>query len=268
MSQPIQIVSTGRTGTVFFSQLFNDLYPEVAAYHERGCSRPMQILTNAHYAGLLPKRGVTFAWKSLKESEILNCEKTFHLDANCFLYGLNTIAPELITDVKVIHIVRDPRTYVTSHLNFARFRTTSFIANYLTPFWQPSPFLTREISWKKYFSLSRLERYAWIWNFKNAQMDLLEETSIPYLRVRFEDVFYSENPEATFAKMTNFIGLPRKENIKDRFFHSVNKAPKKHFFEWQTWSAEQAVSLDMICGERMKKYGYGSESTWLEKLEK
>ena len=152
-TQPILIISTGRTGTIFLSRLFSDLYPfdpaqgkpDVASYHERGASRLIQILTHLHFSHLFPKSGLKFTWKLLKGNEIVSCEKKFHIDANNFLYGLASLAPELYPNLKVIHIVRDPRTYVTSQLNFSRQKRTSFIANYLVPFWQPNPFIIGEL---------------------------------------------------------------------------------------------------------------------------
>lgn len=265
-TQPILIISTGRTGTIFLSRLFADLYPDTASYHERGASRPIQILTNLHFSHLLPKSGLKIAWKILKGKEIETCEKMFHIDANCFLYGLAPLAPELYPNLKVIHIVRDPRAYVTSHLNFARQKETSFIANYFVPFWQPNPFLIGELPLSKAFGFSRFEKYCWIWNFKNRIMESLENSPTPYLRVRFEDLFYSENPEELFGKIADFIGLPRAENIRDRFREPANISTKADFPEWTEWTPRQISQLQLFCGERMVKYGYGGESNWPERL--
>jgi hypothetical protein len=236
-TQPILIISTGRTGTIFFSRLFADLYPVAASYHERGASRPIQILTNLHFSHLFPKRGLTTAWKFFKGREIETCKQQFHIDANCFLYGLAPLAPELYPNLKVVHIVRDPRAYVTSHLNFSRQKGTSFIANYFVPFWQPDPFIVS-----------------------------LENSSTPYLRVRFEDLFNTNDPQKLFGRITDFIGLPRITEIKNRFHESANTSTKADFPAWPQWTSEQAAQLNWLCGERMHKYGYGGEPAWLEKL--
>ncbi len=265
-TQPILIISTGRTGTIFFSRLFADLYPASASYHERGASRPIQILTNLHFAHLFPKSGLKFAWKVLKGSEIETCKKLFHIDANNFLYGLAALAPELYPNLKVIHIVRDARTYVTSQLNFSLQKRTSFVGNYLVPFWQPSPFMTGEVAPSKIFNLTRFEKYCWIWDFKNRVMERLENTSTPYLRVRFEDIFNSNDPEYPFGRITDFIGLPPAKNIRDRFRQPANTSAKTDFPEWPKWTAAQAAQLMSFCGERMKKYDYGGETDWLEKI--
>jgi len=265
-TQPILIISTGRTGTIFLSRLFADLYSVAASYHERGASRPIQILTNLHFSHLLPKSGLKFAWKLLKGKEIETCEAAFHIDANCFLYGLAALAPELYPNLKVIHIVRDPRTYVTSHLNFSRQKDTSFIANHFVPFWQPNPFWVGEVPLPKIFHFSRFEKYCWIWSFKNRVMDGLENSSTPYLRVRFEDLFHTDDPGRVFNGMTDFIGLPRHSDIAAQFKNPANTSTKADFPEWSKWTGRQAAQLDALCGAQMSRYGYGGEPEWLDKV--
>jgi hypothetical protein len=266
-TQPILIISTGRTGTIFFSRLFADLYPTLAAsYHERGNSRPMQILTNLHFSHLLPKSGLKAAWKLFKGGEVEACEKQFHIDANCFLYGLAPLAPELYPNLKVLHIVRDPRAYVTSHLNFSRQKGTSYIANYFVPFWQPNPFLVGELPLSRAFDFTRFEKYCWIWNFKNRVMEGLENSATPYLRVRFEDLFNTGNPEEVFSKITDFLGLPHVTGIREKFREPANTSTKTDFPEWHEWTPKQAAQLHAFCGDRMNKYGYGGEVEWEGKL--
>lgn len=266
-TQPILILSTGRTGTIFFSRLFSDLYVDSASYHERGASRPIQLLTNLHFSHLFPKSGLKAAWKILKGKEIESCEKHFHIDANCFLYGLAPLAPELYPNLKVVHIVRDPRAYVTSHLNFSRQKRTSFIANYFVPFWQPNPFIVGELPISKIFRFTRFEKYCWLWDFKNRVMEGLENSATPYLRVRFEDLFNTENSaEDLFGRIADFIGLPRITGIRDRLREPANTSAKTDFPEWHEWTPRQASQLQSLCGERMNKYGYGGEGEWDEKV--
>lgn len=267
-TQPILIISTGRTGTIFLSRLFADLYPDSASYHERGHSRAIQILTNLHFSHLLPKSALKFAWKILKGNEVLTCEKKFHIDANNFLYGLASLAPELYPNLKVLHIVRDPRMYVTSQLNFSIQKKTSFIGNYLVPFWQPNPFLVGEIPLNKAFGFTRFEKYCWVWDFKNRTMQRLESSSTPYMRIRFEDLFDTKNPEGLFQEITDFLGLPRSKNIREKFQEPANSSKTTFFPDWHNWTTHQAAQLQSLCGEQMNAYGYGNESEWLEKLKK
>lgn len=266
-TQPILILSTGRTGTIFLARLFGELYPNVASYHERGNSRPIQVVTNLHFAHLLPKNAIKFVWKSLKGKEISTCEKEYHLDANNFLYGLATLSPELYPKLKVLHIVRDPRDYVTSQLNFSRQKKTSFIANYLVPFWQPNPFLIGELPIRRMLKFSRFEKYCWVWDFKNRVMSRMENSTTPYLRVRFEDLF-SANPEPVFQQVTDFFGFPPVKNIREKFREPANSSNPTNFPEWREWTPSQAVQLDSLCRTQMQSWGYGLEPEWQAKLQK
>lgn len=264
-TQPILILSTGRTGTIFLARLFADLYPDTASYHERGNSRLIQILTNMHFSHLLPKSMVKAAWKVFKGNEIETCEKPYHIDANNFLYGLPILAPELYPNLKVLHIIRDPRDYVTSQLNFSHQRRRSFIGNYLTPFWKPSPFWVGELPLSRAFGFSRFEKYCWVWDFKNRVMSQVNDYAIPYLKVRFEDLFSLE-PENTFKQITDFFGLPPAENIRSKFREPANTSKQTFFPEWRDWTPRQASQLQALCGKQMTVNGYGNEPEWLEKL--
>jgi hypothetical protein len=94
-TQPLMIVSTGRTGTIFFARLLAELYPQVSSHHEYGWSRPVQILSNMYFAGLIPKSLLLLGWKVFKGKDLLACPKPFWVENNSFLYGLIAVAPEL-----------------------------------------------------------------------------------------------------------------------------------------------------------------------------
>ena len=266
MSKAVLILSTCRTGTVFFARALGDLYPEVAAYHERGSSRLLQILTNACLGGLLPRALLVNAWRAFMEPELRRCEHEFHVDANCFLYGAATLAPDVLPNVRVIHLIRDARTYLSSHWNHVFARPSSFAANYFVPLWQPSPFLTGEISWAKLPGFSRFQRYAWLWDFKNRTIEAVQQAGRAYLQLRFEDLFVSATPEEAFAQMTDFIGLPRRMDIRERFARALNQASRARFPEWIEWAPAQCRQMHELCGARMRRYGYGTEALWQEKL--
>jgi hypothetical protein len=266
--KPILIVSTGRTGTIFFANLLRELCPQAESYHERGFSRPLNILTNCQLAGLIPKSMLTSAWKLLKDSDLRKAKKEFYFETNNFLYGIVVIAPELYPGLRVVHIIRDPRTYVRSHLNWSSYRLKSYIANHLTPFWQPNPFLMKQMTFKAWTKLTQFERFCWIWDFKNRLIGSLEKSTTPYLRVYFEDFFGGPDPELHMNRILLFAGLPEVKNIRNRFTNPINETKNRTFPSWIDWETSLCARLYMQCGELMHDYGYGQEPEWIEKVER
>ncbi len=265
--QTIVLLSTGRTGTMFFAKIFREHFPGANAYHEADeRSRLVNILTNIHLAGWASENLPLWAWRRAIQPALESCEKDFYIDSNNHLYGLVPRNPKLYPNLKVIHIVRDPRSYVRSHINWARHRKRSFIANYLVPFWQPNAFLMNEMDWISWARASQLERFAWIWEFKNRLIESVAETKTPYLRVKFEDFFGSPAPEQAFGRLLAFIGLSEITDLSSAFTQRVNPNQGRSFPSWEYWTPQQCRQVHALCGIRMQTYGYGNEPAWKQRL--
>jgi hypothetical protein len=253
---------------MFFASLLRELYPRADVYHEAGeRSRLINIFTHAHLSGFLPVQVPLWAWKRAVSPILEKSEKEIYIDSNNQIYALLPLAPYLYPGLRVIHLVRDPRDYVRSHLNWAKHRPKSFIANYLTPFWQPNAWLLKEMLWSEWIRLSQFERYCWIWDYKNRYIGQLEGSSTPYLRIYFEDFFGAPNPLNALQKMLEFLDLELVDGIVGKFQHPVNPNKGKSFPKWAEWSNAQCQQLSAFCGETMQKYGYGNETAWREKLD-
>ena len=252
---------------MFFANLLRELVPQAEVYHEAGeRSRLINVFTHAHLSGFLPMRASLWAWQRAVAPNFQASSKEIYIDSNNQLYALITLAPELYPGLRIIHLVRDPRDYVRSHINWSMHRPKSFIANYLTPFWQPNAWLLKEMAFGKWVRLTQLERYSWIWDFKNRLIEQMESSEIPYLRIRFEDFFGNPEPLHHFNRLLDFLDLERVSAIDDYFQHPVNPTKGKTFPKWQMWSEKQCQQLYDFCGATMAEYGYGEEQAWREKL--
>ena len=259
------ILSTGRTGTMFFAHLLRELVPQAAVYHEAGeRSRLINILTHVHLSGFLPIQAPLWAWHRAVAPELETCSKKTYIDSNNHIYALVTLIPELYPGLRVIHLVRDPRDYVRSHINWSRHRLKSFIANYLIPFWQPNGWLLKEMPVGRWLRLTQLERFSWIWDFKNRTIGQMEDSETPYLRIKFEDFFDNADPLSHFNKLLDFLEFERVSGIKAFFQNPVNPTKNKSLPKWNFWSHKQCQQLNNICGLTMAKYGYGEEEEWRE----
>ena len=262
---PCLIVSTGRTGTRFLAEYLNREYPEVEAYHTTPRSTAVNVLSNMYLSGMLSEKMLLSAWSALKGSDYGRTNKACFVDSNNHLFAFAAIAGQLYPDVRIVHVVRDPRTYVRSHINWARQRTKSFIANYVVPFWQPNGWLAREVPLGRWLRMSTFERFCWVWDYKNRYLSKIESTSTAYLRIRFEDFTGSGGDTPALGELAKFLGLSAAGEATSHA--PVNQTEKRRFPSWADWPAEQCRQLDRICGEQMRSFGYGTESEWLEKLD-
>lgn len=264
--QPIVIVSTGRTGTGFLADLLQRRVPQAEAHHITPRSTWVNVLSNMHLSGLVPRRVLVAFVQMLKGRELERCTRPFFVDSNNHLYALVAIAPQLYPNLRVVHLVRDPRSYVRSHLNWARQRPKSFVANYLLPFWQPHPFLLGEMPLGRAIALSRFERFCWIWDFKNRLIASAATPGTPYLRLRFEDLFENSEPEPHFRRLLDFMGLPEIPGVGVEARRPHNETRRRRYPPWREWTPAQCARLHALCATRMAEYGYGAEEEWLEKV--
>ena len=267
--QSILFLSTGRTGTKFLASKLKETILNSVVYHEGGGrSRLINILSHSNLAGVTPSVFTLKAWEDAIEKNLIASQATrdFYIDANNHIYYLVVNKPELYPALKVIHIVRDPRTYIRSHLNWTHSRLKSFLANYLTPFWQPSAYMVGEMKIREWLRLSKLERFAWVWNFKNLYINQLEESAVPYLWIRFEDLFSPENAVKTFQRIMEFIDLKDVEPDEGYFQQSINASKSAHLPEWTQWSPRMCIKVDQICRSGMNKFGYGTEPEWIDRI--
>ena len=264
MKRCVLIISTGRTGTKFFADLIKKNTRGACAHHASSYTPLINVLSNAYLAGLFPRKALITTWKILKRREVIGCSEDIYLDSNNHLYALPGIAPELYPNLKIIHLVRDPRTYVASHINWIRHRPKSFIAHHYIPFWQPNGFLTRKVPLTRWIRISTFEKFCWIWAYKNSIMRSFDSTSPDYYFARFEDIFSSPAGNQNLNKLLHFAELPPIVDALNELQIPKNQPKERSFSDWTGWTPNMCATLDKICGKMMHEYGYGAETNWQE----
>ena len=266
MSRPaIYVLSTGRAGTHFIQQLVNRLVGNERVTHQSSWSRLANVVGNlSTLQGVTPKLIGPVA-RFLEPSR----PPTSTADPLRSLLITHLLGNDSTSDFRIIHLVRDPRDFVTSFMNWKGRGWSGLIAHHLVPMWQPSPLWTGEASLANRMQMTKFEHFSWIWNYKNQLFIDRFAGKSNYWLVRLED-FSSAAAHQSIIDLCDFLPAERPgeselDTTKDVLRSKPNASRDSEFPKWPTWSADQVRTLQHHCGSLMKRFGYGLEDAWLAK---
>lgn len=247
------ILSTGRTGTKTLAEgLAGD---EIKSPHQPPYSRLLTVGSNYYLHGWLSQSVLKWLVTRLREPQILKADCRYYIQVFSLDYLPAKIISKKYPNVYIVHIVRDPRTFVRSYLNWMHSRLKSWVANKVVLGWHPAGYFTGELSWREWRQMDEFQRVCWQWTYKNTLLERLFAEDDRYLRVRFEDLFLTQASN-TLKKMLAFVGIPYQERFEAMLEKSKNVSHKAYFPSWKVWGPEQKRELMSICGKKMRDYGY------------
>jgi len=233
-------VSTGRTGTDFFTDLFNNVIENTWSLHEPKPAfrtRGHRLMSHKHstyekYYFSLPRR----AWQMKHEEE-------WYVETNYHLFAAIPLLRDAFPDALVFHIIRDGRDVVTSWLNRMRYINN----DHMTPFdVKDDPAQALWHTW------SPLQKLAWYWKTVNEHAI----ANSPDMVIKFEDVFKNDK-EKIFEILDQFEGISYdKEKVREAMNRKVNKNKSDFFPKYSEWPSHWKEQFWEIAGETMEKYGY------------
>lgn len=247
------VLSTGRTGTKTLAEGLagaNSKSP-----HQPPHSRFLTIASNYYLHGWLPKSVLKWFVTRLREPQILKSDYRYYIQTFSLDYLPAKIISEKYPNVYIIHIVRDPRTFVRSYLNWTHSRFKSWVANKVVPSWHPSGYFTGELAWREWRRMDEFQRVCWHWTYKNTLLEKLFAGDERYIRIRFEDLFLAQDAE-TLKEMLTFVGIPYQERFEAMLQKSKNVSRKTYFPRWKKWADIKRHQLLHLCTEQMRRYGY------------
>ena len=244
-------LSTGRSGTSFLFNFFSNFYPEFAITHQTRWSRIINILANSSFGIKNQGKFIRIILKLLKKESIP--ENT--LDPLLSILLCLLVKHKEIKNINIVHLVRDPRDFVISFMNWKSSSIKKRILHYLVPFWQPFP-QGNSISILRWIFMSKFEKYCWTWYYKNSLFKKLKK-STNYRLIRIEDLTKSPIKYDHINKLIRYLKL------KEKYFDyqsisatPVNKSEKKSFPPYNYWSQKQKNCMQKICGNLMIEFGY------------
>ena len=294
------IVSAGRTGTMFFgetlSQVIDGAYsvhepdsfsgtvPEITAkirtfgFHHMVLGRMfgrtgIRNLSQRYLAKRLSLETLVAAVSAPRRGFYLSVPSDYVIESYYQWFGILEAVPLTFETYKVVGVVRDPREWVRSMMNYKRhYGSRDWLSRLGIRRLDPKMVgdATHAERWPR---MSPFEKNCWEWNATYAAITSFVAGDDHSRTYRFEDLFHSPERLSTCRDLLDFMTrFPSREfpyHLDAAMFSQPrNVSDKAAFPDWRQWSPERAHQLDAICGSLMRDYGYGSEPEWLDLLER
>ena len=261
----VVVLSTGRTGTQALAHYFNTCYDQVTALHEPKPTRHFRVMSNRAATGRLSKDTAVRTLVRSRRRLIESITRPIYIESNWYLYGFLEALKDVFGKPKILHVVRDPRTFIPSYINYGTFSGLKKIAAQFLPYWYLKPEQYEPRPAKTWNQMSEPERLAWHWHVVNREIDRAAEMYGPdYMLLRYEDLFPKQAAEAGppgLRPLLDWVGLPPSEKMvqlmRDK---KLNASPNRGFPRWEQWDEPTRQAVLARCGEQMRRYGYADAS--------
>ncbi len=238
---PVFILSTGRTGTDFFTRLFNEAVPEAWSLHE-----PKPAFRRRAYRLLssTPSHFDVEYFRIPRLRRQRKRKKPLYVETNYHLFACIPLIRRAFPDALIVHIVRDGREVVTSWLNKWRYITNDHITPYHIPghsdqekwpYWDP------------------LQKNAWYWR---TVQEVVERDGVD-LTLRFEELFKGDRKEVyrLLDRLSDRVSY-EKERVEALLDEKVNPSPRRFFPAYDEWPEHWKEHFEQVAGEKMRALGY------------
>ena len=241
------ILSTGRSGTQFFSTLLNKANENIFVGHEPDFLHDIAVMEKSKNSAQYPLDYLkNFRSISIYKRINVNNVENYGEVTGTLRYHVGAIQ-QVFPKAKILLMTRDGRDVLRSVLGFSQFYNRESKGAYnLKP--QPG---------EKYYdcwdSMSRFEKLCWSWMHSN-------EFMIKYLRkdkiIHFEKVI--NDFEYFKTHVLDQIGLTMSEQVwfEEKAKKSKNTTKKFAYPHWTDWSQDEIAIFRSMCGPTMEKLGY------------
>ena len=244
LPRPVFILSTGRTGTQFLARHF-DRDPRTHAVHEPSPSLGLRFWTVAYLEGQVQPSAMTRTLRRYRTGFFRDIAEPVYIESNNFLAGFAEALIEEFDEPLLIHVVRDPRTYVRSAINNGANTGVKGLANRLVPF--------AHLPLDSESEHPAIQRSALYWSLLNKYLHEVGKDYSSYHCVRYEDLFVSDM--SRFRWLTELVGAGQYERPVDES-RRVNESPRDLIPPWSQWSEGQKRVVTETCAEVMALFDY------------
>ena len=252
LEPPIFFLSTGRTGTKWFTELLSknkDLMllhserPDFAIQNNYAYNLYKSSIENKLLLSFIKEIFLTgreqhlrYAYKTERQFVETNNHITF------FAYALNEIFP----NSKFVHLYRHPGEFVRSGLRRNWYKQNSNLNQKLIV-----PKNENTLDWDNCDSITKI---SWLWNETNS---FIENFSESIDSKRFYSFNFNELNLENVKNLMNFLNITIDESkISKRLNKKSNIQTSGNVEKYNNWSDNDKEKLKNICNPLAKKYGY------------
>jgi len=297
----IILTSAGRTGTLFFSKLFESSVDNIDSFHmpdklmnlSEISAWKKQIeyfgLYNITVARIRGKYGIRFLSdqalaRSKEQAYIVDAlfkhryrflsklPHTYYAECNPTFYGLIPYINLVWERAVIIYIVRNGYDWIRSHMNWGQWYKERKCMSPLTRRINPTFFLNDPHK-EEWDSFDRFKKLCWAWNKLNSI--ILEDLhSLQNARLfRFEDLFKKQTNHEDLIDLIEFATSGFSSNdvhigkAKALVNQKINSNINTGFPERKFWTTEMHRFFNKNCGELMLRLGYPLDGDARNELE-
>ena len=247
------VVSTGRTGTTFLAQAASELGAD-------GCHEPgpwwLRHLSNAYASGHLDHGRALRILR--KQRPVIGADRPY-LEASCLIYGLVAPLLDAFPEAQVVHVVRDPRTYVQSGLAWGAYRFGGRPLN-LAPYRRLAPpqFTPADPAARlRWVADDQFDRLCWAWSAMNEAMRTQGAGHHRFRTVRFEDLTDGDRGPGVLEDLGDDLGLDvPAQRLAELTGNPVNASGAVEPDDWRTWTDDRLHVLRERTADEAAHYGY------------
>ena len=141
-----------------------DRYEGVCAVHEPRPSRHLRLLSNRSLCHRIDRHRLIAAYVRARQGRFERMNERAYVESNNFLHGFLDVLDDVFDRPRIVHIVRDPRTYIRSWINFGVFRGIKGMAGRYCKYWLLKPELLTPHPAFRWEAMRPQERIAWYWS--------------------------------------------------------------------------------------------------------
>jgi hypothetical protein len=218
-------------------------------------------LSQNFLAGKINLDDLTTAIVDHREKFYQSIDKELIIESYSGWYGAIPGIQKLYKNYKIVVIIRDPRDWVISNMNWGTmYGKRDWISKLRLG--RLNPMLIRDSQYENmWHSFSRFQKLCWAWKSINEIILKTVEKDPHAITFKFEDLFRSEKKYENLKKLLSFISTFPKKDFNYRvpenlFDNKVNINISYKFSRQEYWDTKMNDDLSAICGKTAAQFGY------------